>query len=238
MTTWSDFANSPASHSGACAGRRRRSPPGASPPRPRACVRHLHAGTVQERRVEVDHPFGLREPARIRAVGAHLRLRDVEAEALHDPGEEARTAAAGADDEDQRAALRGGPAAPGRRCLLLLFRRRAHGRQLTRRTGAVRSEALPTLVCVPGIARWAVDRARRAGGAAAPAETSAEFRFSPARGAANRGLARASRSLPAHSQGRMDDRALAPGRAGRDPGRRRSSTRRSPASRPRSRSTT
>ena len=63
--------------------------PGGRPP-----VGDLNAGPAEERRVEVDDPFRLGEAAWIRAVGGHLRLRDVETEALHDPGEEARPAAA------------------------------------------------------------------------------------------------------------------------------------------------
>ena len=148
MTTWSDSRT------------RRRATPSLrrtsssiatarSPPRPRAWhpppARWHGSGA----------PCGSRPPIwapRTRADSCCRRSPPAaEAEPLHDPGEEARAAAAGADDEDQRAALRGGPAAPGRRCLLLLFRRRAHGSQLTRRSGAIRSEALRTLVCVPGM---------------------------------------------------------------------------------------
>ena len=52
--------------------------------------------------MEVDHPLGLGEAARVRGVGGHLRLRHVVAEPLEDPAEEARAAPSGAGDEDER----------------------------------------------------------------------------------------------------------------------------------------
>ena len=52
--------------------------------------------------MEVDHPLGLGEAARVRGVRGHLRLGHVVAEPLEDPAEEARAAPARASDEDER----------------------------------------------------------------------------------------------------------------------------------------
>jgi hypothetical protein len=65
-------------------------------PRPcrRATVGNLDARVLEQARVEVDDPLGLRKSARIGVVRGYFGLWDVEAEALEDAGEEARPAAA------------------------------------------------------------------------------------------------------------------------------------------------
>jgi hypothetical protein len=75
---------------------------GDSRPCRRTSVGDLYGRFLEQTRVEVDDPLGLRKSAWIRLVRGHLGLWDMEAESLENAGEEARPAPTGTGDEDKR----------------------------------------------------------------------------------------------------------------------------------------
>ena len=117
--------------------------------------------------MEVDDPARLAEPARVRVVGVHLRLGDVQPELAEDPGEEARAAPADPDHEEQLPVAHASTLSSVRRHRSAPERRPPRPRK-TRRT--TRSAARPS----SSAQKRARKAARRRAGPVAPRRSRAE----------------------------------------------------------------